>query len=233
MNALLFSIAGFDFSVDTVVAVALLVFAVIGLFKGLFKELVGFIGTVVAFALAVAFCAKLAQFLIDKTSLNASIASLIVSNFPSDEIAVSELPNALAALNIPSFLTSPILDYAAFLGTETVIVADVVSGTFAKYVLIIISFVAIVLLVKLACFILKTIFKAVKRIPGVGLMDRLLGAVLGVIKGLIWVCGILYVIDFFPIPALDGLKTEIAASPFVSFLAQYNIYAWLFSFISF
>ena len=233
MNLGLFTIAGFTLSLDLVIGAILLIYGIIGLIKGFFKELTGFIATTVSFIVAAIFCVKLATLIIEKTTWDDSLASLIAGNFPNDQVALADLPTALSSLNIPFFLTTPVIDYAASLNTDPVVVSEVIGGTAAKYIMIAACFIAIVLAVKIICFILNAVFKMLTAVPGVGFLNRLLGLALGIVKGAVFVCGVLYVLELVPIAQLDFLREEVAASPVAAFLSKYNLFVWLTSLIKF
>ena len=70
-------------------------------------------------------------------------------------------------------------------------------------------------------------------VPGIGFLNRLLGLALGVVKGAVFVCGLLYVLELVPIAQLDFLREEVAASPVATFLSKYNLFVWLTSLIKF
>ena len=97
MNLGLFTIAGFTLSLDLVIGAILLIYGIIGLIKGFFKELTGFIATTVSFIVAAIFCVKLATLIIEKTTWDDSLASLIAGNYPNDKVALADLPTALSS----------------------------------------------------------------------------------------------------------------------------------------
>lgn len=234
MNLGLFSIAGVTISVDIVIWAILLIYGIIGIVKGFVKELLGFVGTTVSFVVAAIFCVNIANFIMGKTTWDESLCSLIASNFPNDEVALSDLPSKITELNIPSFLSTPIVDYAASLNTDPVVVSSVIGGTAAKYIMIAASFLAVVIAIKLACTIIGKIMKAIGRVlPTIKLVDRMLGLLLGAIKGAVFVCGILYMLELLPISQLDFLREEVASSAIASFLSKYNLFVWISSLIKF
>ena len=234
MDLGLFTIAGFSFGLDLVIGVILLIYGIIGIVKGFFKELLGFIGTTVSLVIAALFCVKLATLIIENTAWDDSLATLIAGNFPNDEVAISALPDILSSLNIPFFLNTPIIDYATSLNTETVVVSAVIGGTAAKYIMIAASFLAIVLAVKIVCAIIGALMKALENaLPPLKHFNRLLGLLLGVVKGAVFVCGLLYLLELIPISQLDFLREEVASSALATFLSQNNLFVWLTSLIKF
>lgn len=233
MNLALFTIAGITISADIVVLIALLVFAIIGFVKGFLIEAVQLVGTIASFLIAAFFCAKLASVIIDGTSLDETIASWFVGSFPNDEVSLEQLPEVLSALKMPSFINTAAIEYAQTLGTDTVIISAVMSATLAKYVVIALSFVILSIAVKIICVILKCIFKLIKKIPGIGFIDRLLGIVIGIAKGALYVCAVFYILQLIPLDALSGIKEEIAAAPLCRFLNEYNLFTFIFSLIKF
>ena len=233
MNLVLFTIGGLTISVDVIVLIALLVFAVIGFIKGFLTESIRLVATIASFVIAAIFCARLAAVIIDSTGLDETIATWFAGSFPNEEVPIDKLPEVIATLKLPSFINASAIEYAQSLGTETVTVSAVMSATLAKYVVIALSFVILSVAVKIICAILKFFFKLIKKIPGIGFVDRILGIVIGVAKGALYVCGVFYILKLLPLDALNGLKEEISSAPLCSFLNDYNIFTFLFSLIKF
>ena len=233
MSLALFTIAGASISADIVVLIVLLVFAIIGFIRGFLTEALQLVATIASFLIAALFCAKLAGVIIDGTSLDETIASWFVGSFPSDEVTLDKLPEVLVALKFPSFINTAAIEYAQSLGTETVIISEVMSATLAKYVVIALSFLILSLAVKIICAILKWVFKLIKKIPGIGFIDRLFGIVIGIAKGAVYVCAVFYILQILPLDALSGIKEEIATAPLCKFLSEYNLFTFIFSLVKF
>ena len=201
----------------------IVVFLFIGFIKGFFSELLGIVGSVLSIVLAAVFCNALADFLIDKTEIFDWLKNGIASVFPSDI-------SSIEGLNLPEFIVNLINSYLS--SDDGITLAEAISTTISKLIISFASFFIILLAVKLAVFILSKVLKALAdSIKVIGVTNRLLGALLGIIKGLLIVCGALYLIEIIPFEFLNGVRELADQSVLAQFFIKYNIYVLIFAII--
>ena len=201
----------------------IVVFLFIGFIKGFFSELLGIVGSVLSIVLAAVFCNALADFLIDKTEIFDWLKNGIASVFPSDISSVE-------GLNLPEFMVNLINSYLS--SDDGITLAEAISTTISKLIISFASFFIILLAVKLVVFILSKVLKALAdSIKVIGVTNRLLGALLGIIKGLLIVCGALYLIEIIPFEFLNGVRELADQSVLAQFFIKYNIYVLIFAII--
>lgn len=219
---------------DFVILAVILIFAVYGLIRGFLKQIVGFISTIAALVIAYFFCAKLADLIIQNTSLGATLAlrirGLIGENWDV-ETSVSELSAFIASQNWPTFLSQAVIKAVESLGTATVNFAEVASNTIAKYILIALSFVALCMAAKLVLFILEKILAFIVNHTPIKIVDRVLGFVLAVVKCVILINLVLFFINLFSIEPLKEAKAALEQSTIANFFLTHNFFAWLLSLI--
>lgn len=201
----------------------IVVFLFIGFIKGFFSELLGIVGSVLSIVLAAVFCNALADFLIDKTEIFDWLKNGIASVFPSDI-------SSIEGLNLPEFIVNLINSYLS--SDDGITLAEAISTTISKLIISFASFFIILLAVKLVVFILSKVLKALAdSIKVIGVTNRLLGALLGIIKGLLIVCGALYLIEIIPFEFMNGVRELVDQSVLAQFFIKYNIYVLIFAII--
>ena len=175
-----------------------------GLVKGFIKELISFFGLFIALALSFLLCKPVGglfngwfgsafsnpiySFL---TGKSADFAEVMTK-----EVAESNLPNMLQAAGIPSFLKfiqDPIIKYVVdCIPAENVelAVGRYVANSVALLACSAIAFLALAIIFLVTLAIIKRATRKINKVPVLGWINRLLGAVLGIAAGLIVVAGI-------------------------------------------
>ena len=209
---------------DIAIIVILVIFLIIGIAKGFLKQVLGLVGTVLALILAFSFCKQLADVIITNTSLKAAIAPGIAEflGLPETLVDAETATETLRQANIPEFMIASISEYIAQLNESTVNLSKIVSEAIAGYIIVFLSFVAIFIGVKLVSLILKGFSKLLTKIQVIKFVDRLLGSVLGLVKGLLVVYTLLYLIDIMTFSFMEVVHEAVNASYIADFLSNYN-----------
>ena len=211
--------------VSLVILGLFLIFIIVGLVKGFFRQLFGFIGTIASFVLAALFCGKLVDYLVANTDFYVSVKGFFESFLHIDPSATME------SLDLPDFIRTFVEQYLAECGGE---LSEALSSSLARLTLLFGSFLAIALAVKIVCFILGKIFNSIaKSFSLVNAVNRALGAVLGLVKGYLFVCAVLFLIELIPFEFMNAIKEQIALSPVASVILSFNVYGLIFSLFGF
>ena len=170
------------------------------------------------------FCRNLASLIVANTGLKGAIAPGIASflGLPSTVIDVEATAESLRACNVPEFMITTLSDYIAKLNLSSVNLSIVVSEALADYIIIFISFIAIFIAVKLLSLLLKLLAKVITKLPVIGFVDRLLGAVIGAAISILTIYGLLYLIGILTFDFMTVIKEEVAKSAIANFLSNYN-----------
>ena len=212
---------------DIVLILFLLIVAIVGCKKGFLRGLVGLIGTIVAFVIAILCAAPVAEFVENAFGMTSGIAENLegsLSDIDAFNVPMSDegLTAALAELGLPGFLTDMILDVVAGLQIEgSPTVAQVVAPALAQMLAIaicgvVLFVVAAIVLNLLAGFLSKVLDK----IPVVGAINHILGLALGLVKGLIVVYIILAVLSLLPV---QSVQDTLAQTTVINWLLQNNL----------
>ena len=162
-----------------------IIFIVIGFVKGFIKQLLGIAGTILAIVLAVMFCKPTVELLKNTTPVYAGLHDWIAGILPSIDKSTIE--------SYPVFLQNifaPILNDSAQ-------AIETVSDTLTTIILSAAVFVVISLLVKILVFVLVKILHAIISKTPLSAINRIIGAGVGLIKGLLFVSALLYVLGMY------------------------------------
>lgn len=221
----------FSTVIDIVLVVALLVFAIVGLCKGFIKQLVGLVSTIAALVIAYFFCDKLADLLM-KSSIGTSLAESVKNLFGESwnvELPISELAEFIKQQNLPSFISNAITKAVEQLGEiDSVNFAEVASSIITKYIFVAISYLVLGAIAKLVFFLVEKLLAFIIRKSPLKIIDRILGLILCLIKGLLIVWLVLLLLSVLSaVPSLEGLKTALEESVVAKFLSEVNPFTWL------
>lgn len=207
-------------TLDVILVAFLLAYLVGGMIKGFSNYLVGFIGTIAAFILAVIFCDDMVNLL--KPTAGYEKIRLFFENL----LPISQDAN-LESLGLPAFVINAV--DSLIQATPSMPLYKAVSIALTNLLLTFVCFLVILLGVKIICFILKKILSVLTKLPIVGTVNRILGAIVGLINGALIISALIYIVAILPFPALDYFKSILNASAVAQFLSKYNIYALIFS----
>lgn len=192
----------------TIIFLILLVaFIVIGIVRGFLFSLLSLAGFLIAVACAFLLSKPVGDALTNSsigTSMQGSIYDWILtkSNYAayplSQELAEDLLPEMLNEIGIPNFLNSfiisLILPYIPEVATEPI--GQYIAHGVANIALVVISFLVLLIVFSIALLFLKRFAKGVNKIPVVGLVNRLLGAVFGLAMGVVFLIVVSYGLNF-------------------------------------
>lgn len=206
---------------NLIIIALFIVFLIYGIIKGFIGQLFGFIGTVAAFIVAALLCGTVVNIVKANTAIDESLQSAISGVLPNiDQSVIAGYPAFLQAI------FAPILDGSAS-------AVDTVAATLTNLIMSIVAFLIIVALIKLVFIILASVLKNVIRKTFLGVIDKLLGAVLGLIKGLLFVSSVLFVVEIALVPTIPSVAEAVEQSAIAKFLMDFNIYGLIFKMIGF
>ena len=238
MNYLLLN--NYSAMADIVALAFIALFALFGFIRGFTKTFFSIFGTIIAIVLAVLLAPLLTEFLQNSFSLINTVSdsiSGVLTNIFGEELLNMNLGQAseevLGKTSLASFITSIVLQ----LRTDNTIPLDttlnqIICPTFAYYVVLIISAIALFILIKIVFIIVKKLVKLAYACELVRNVDRLLGAILGAINGIFNLELIILVISIIPIALFQDIYAGIQASIFANFIEDINLYGLLLNALS-
>jgi uncharacterized membrane protein required for colicin V production len=190
---------------DIVVIVLVLIFTLGGARKGFVAFLFGLVTTIIAFVLAM----TLADNLVDWTNglfglegkfekgLTKKLST--IKGFGVD-ISATGIKEAIQGVSLPDFIADSIVAEVGVEGVAAGTTLAMMAGdTIASFISALIAGAVVFFLAKvLLGLVCRVLSGVVSRIPLIGGVNRLLGAVAGFLKGGLIVCGVLAVLSVLP-----------------------------------
>lgn len=239
MNLLLATVS--PLAIDMVALVFVLVFAISGLIKGFTKLFFKVFGTILSLLFAVLLCASVSNFLQDKFSLVSLFADKlegILTKVFGDALMNTTLEqavsNGLDDLGLGNLLLPIVESFAqdASIPTNTTL-NQIICPTFAYYLVMIISIIALFIIFKILFFLLGALVKSLYALKLVAIMDRLLGFLLGALSGAIYLEIIILVLGVLPIGFIQQIYAQIPFTVFTAFIEEIGLYNVILDSISF
>ena len=184
--------------------VIILINLISGLVKGFIKELISFFGLFIVLAVSFLLCKPVGNLF--NNWFGSAFANPIYGfltgksadfgTVMTKEVAQENLPNMLQAAGIPSFLKfiqDPIIKYVVdCIPAENVelAVGQYVANSIALLACSAIAFLALAIILLIILAVIKKATKNINKVPVLGWVNKLLGAVLGIAAGIIVVAGI-------------------------------------------
>ena len=187
----------------------------LGVQRGFIKGICSLAGTLFSIAFAFFFCVSFELFLDNVFGMTTAISNGLVGAFSGSEamstpIGSGDLAQALKDAGVPSFIAGGIVSAFEGMGvpdgtTPAMLVAPVV----AKWIGIAISFVLLIIIMKLGTWLLGKLLTAiVDRILVVGTMNMVLGGLLGLFKALILLFILFMILSWIPSDSMHNFIAE-------------------------
>ena len=215
---------------DLVFFLILILGTALGAYRGFVAGICKLAGKVFSIVFAVMFCVSFANFLElcfhMTTGISTGLAGAIAKNETyalglSADIAGAEIGATLKEMGvgaIPRWLIS-----RSFASVESIpagtTAAMLISSVLAKWISIVIAFIALIIILRLGVFLIVKIFGAIRdKAAPVRIADQALGAILGFAKAALLVFVLLMLCDWLPIQALHSFieSSNIVGKIFVS-----------------
>ena len=207
---------------DLVFFLVLILGTAIGAYRGFVDGVCRLAGKLVSIIIAVSFCIAFANFLETCFHMTTGITNGLAGALSKDELA-AELP-AFTGENLSAVLDdvgvkgiSKWFIVSFFKASDVVFVnvtpAQMIASILAKWISIVISFILLIIIVRLGAWLLSKILTAIiDHISPLRILNRILGAILGLVKACILIFILLLLCNWLPI---DGMHDFIASSNIV------------------
>lgn len=205
--------------IDIIVVAILLLSAYTGYKKGLISILVGFISLILAIIIAFLFQGTLADFLYYNTPVGMSVSKTVTSFVMDNLEATTQGEN----IDKKDGNMLEILDMFISDEKENVIIDDV-SSKITMYVLRGLSFIALLIVVMLICYIITMLLNFVFSFPILDSINRFGGIGINLVKTLVKVWIVFAIISFVStVPMIDPIVEQINSSILSKLLYNNNL----------
>ena len=208
---------------DVAFVLILVVGTAIGAYRGFISGICKVAGTLFALVFAVIFCVSFSNFLEHAFHMTSAIANGLTNSFHK-EVLTTPIPTDIAGADVKAVLEQlgvgwlyRVIISGAFSSVEVIPAgttpAMLLGSTLAKWISIAISFVLLVLIIKLASVLLdKCLSGFVDKVAPFRVVNQLLGAILGLVKAGVVIFLLLAICSWLPI---DGLYTFLSSTAIV------------------
>lgn len=236
MTQLLFQFSDLIKLTDVFVIIFFFVLLVIGKKKGFINQIIGFVAIIASVVLGLIFAKPLFNYLQANTtwfnSLESFLKSWATETFPElSSINAENLSGLVTTLPFPSAVKQTILNYASNSEQTTVNLCEIIAQTLFRYIGISACFLVISIATRLVFIILKKLLNILKAVTLIRWMDELLGITLMLLKGLAVLYVVCFIINMLPVSGFELARQIISQSFILRNLTNYNLFAYILSFI--
>ncbi len=216
-------LTSWTWTIDVLFVLILVAGIAYGAFRGFISGVCKMAGTLFAIVFAIIFCVSFSNFLENLFGMTTAIANGLTNSF-KNEALLTPIPSDISGADVNATLESlgvgwlpRIIISGAFSSVETIPAgttpAVMLGSTLAKWISIAISFVLLVVIIKLAAVILdKCLSGLVEKLKPFKVINQLLGGILGLVKACILLFLLLAICSWLPI---DGLHNFLASTAIV------------------
>ena len=215
---------------DVVLLCVLLLFFLIGVTRGFVRSIVSFFGTFVAIALAVALTVPFSKLLGSTFGLTAKFGAMFEGFLPklssvfSVDVGGFTIEQATAAVKLPGFIEKALMKNAVSgVLPQGTTVAQLAAPVFGGYLCSVTSFICLFIVIKVLLLLLSHFFKKIDNVPLLGGLNKILGGVFGLLRGLLFTFSILAVISFLPAKWMRKPISSIQSSAITSAFYENNL----------
>ena len=227
--------------IDIVTVALLLIFAIVGTVRGFAKTFISSFGTILSLIFAVLLCSLVATFLEQSFGLISAIsgkANEILATQISDKVLNAPIESVTLEVmtkeNVPSWIISIVMIVKANSsipnGTS---ISGVVCPAIGYYVSCALAVLVLFIIFQTIFFIVGKIIEKSKEFVLIDAVDKTLGFLLGLVKGLIVVWVLIAIINIIP---LNFVQVDIAANiklaPVSNFINNINLIGIIMSAIT-
>lgn len=225
--------------VDIVALAILLLFSILGAVKGFVKTFISTFGGIISLIIAISLSSLTVSFFESKFSLVTSISNGLnglLSNLFGENVMNMTIGNASSEAlsgNLSAWLVTIILNVKSG-GTvdPNATLNTIITPVFGYYVVSAISILLLFVLIKIAFYIVGSLFGKIRKLKLVKGLDAGLGVALGLIRGANLIVIIVFIIGIIPVSFMQQLSNAIGQSSVVSFLNGINLFSIVFNLIS-
>lgn len=222
--------------IDIVALCIVVLLVVLGFKKGFAKTFVSAFGSLLSLLIAILLCTSVASFLESHwgavSSLSNSLSGFFSKTFGAelmDTTLAQANENALTEGNVAAWIIRLVIaakNDGSFDPNTTL--NQIITPIFSFYVVAIISAVALYIVFRIIFFLIGELIKKAHVLPLVGIVDRLLGALLGLIRAVTYVSLLVWIINILPIGYVQTvIAPEVSNTILVSFLNKINLFELL------
>lgn len=212
---------------DIIFVTIFAIFAVYGLIQGFFKQVAGFLSGIISVILAFLLCGKLADFIIANTSWLEKLSAIFsgfLNNKLNVDVSYENISATINNLGVPQFIGNIILKYAENFDGQTINLLAISSEALSRLVIVVATFILIFIVTKILCLVVGKVGNLLINKTPAKWFNKLLGFLIGCIKGFFLVYNIILLITILPLDGYESLSNLINQSAIIAFFVNNHLF---------
>lgn len=225
--------------IDAVALILITLNFIIGLKRGFIKTFFSTFGAILSFLLAVLLCSTVANFLEKNYGTVSSVANWLSGGLTGIfgkglmDTTLAEATKAdMNSGGVAGWIISLVLSLKGSADIPTdVTLSQVISPVLGFYIVCAISLLALYIIFRIIFFLVGELAQKLHKFRPTALVDKLLGALFGLIKGIVILDIIIIIINAIPLGFVQSIAYEIDKTVITSFISNTNLIGMLFDFL--
>lgn len=223
--------------IDCVALLILIITVTISARNGFVKTFFSVFGGVVSFVIAILLCSTVARAMEDKFGIITSVSAWlegVLNNVFGHDLMNTTLQQAnersLAEAGLTKWILEIVLSFKDAEGiSPDVTLNKIISPVFSYYIVAGLSVIVLYIIFKIIFYLFGEIIKKMHKFAPVRAVDGLLGAVLGIIRGIGIIYSILMFISILPFGFVQNISQEINNTVITAFFSKINVFEYIMS----
>ncbi len=221
--------------IDGIALLIIIISFAVGAKKGFVKTFFSVFGGILSLLLAVLLCSAVAKFAESEFGAVTSVSGWlegVLRNIFGEALMDTTLSEAneagLAEAGVATWLLKIILSMkgSSEIPVDTTL-NQIISPVFAYYIVAILCVIILYIIFRLIFFLIGEIVLRLHTITMIRITDGALGAILGIIRGIVIIDIILMIISVLPIGFFQSIAVEVDSTILTSFLSNCNIFGYI------
>lgn len=225
--------------IDAVALIIVTLYFISGLKRGFIKTFFSTFGAILSFLFAVLLCSTVTNFLEKNYGTVSSVANWLSGGLTGifgkdlmDTTLAQATQTDMNSGGIAGWIISLVLSLKSSADIPMdVTLSQVISPVLGFYIVCAISLLVLYIVFRIIFFLVGELAQKLHKFKPTALVDKVLGAVFGLIKGIVILDIIIIVINAIPLGFVQDIACEIDKTVITSFISNTNLIGMLFDFL--
>ena len=222
--------------IDLVALVVLVVYLVIGIKHGFVKTFFKSFGTIIGFIVAALLCSTVATFLETRFGFATAVGDWfkgVLTRIFGNTLMNTSINDVTADMMNKGGVSAWLVDSVVNLAQQNnipqdVTLSQVICPVVGFYVICALGFIIVFILTKIILWLVGEIVQKLHKIKVVGFVDKLLGAIFGIIRAVIVLDIALIIINALPFAFLNAVSVAVPQTYLCNFILNTNVIGLIF-----
>lgn len=221
--------------IDGVALIIILLSFIMGAKKGFVKTFLSVFGGLLSLLIAVLLCSAVARFLETRFGTVTAVSGWlegVLSNLFGSDLMNTTLQEAnessLAEAGLAKWLLEIVISYKGTDGiSQTITLNKIISPVFAYYIVAFLCIIGLYIIFRIIFYLIGEIVLKMHSLSLVRITDGILGAVLGLIRGVLIIDILLLLLSVIPIGFMQNIAVETDNTVITAFIGRFNLFGYI------